>query len=145
MLKKKWLLALLVLLVVLAIVLLVLRRYAMQERLYRTAFTYEINLGLVNTTLSPHSIIATFVAVTVGLFWDSVDKPLRKLQPYLYMTRGPSATLQGALLSYQTSYWIWAAIKAARHKHWVLCPVTFGTTLTQICQFISCSNVRNGN
>ena len=73
MLKKKWLLALLVLLVVLAIVLLVLRRYAMQERLYRTALTYEINLGLFNTTLSPHSIIATFVAVTVGLFWDSVD------------------------------------------------------------------------
>jgi hypothetical protein len=145
MLKKKWLLALLVFLVVLAVVLLVLRRYAMQERLYRTAFTYRINLGLFNTTLSPHSIIATFVAVIVGLFWDSVDKPLRKLQPYLSMTRGPSATSQGALLSYQTSYWIWAAIKAARHKHWVLCLVTFGTTLTQICQFIPCSNVRNGN
>jgi hypothetical protein len=145
MLKKKWLLALLVFLVVLAVVLLVLRRYAMQKRLYRTAFTYQINLGLFNTTLSPHSIIATFVAVTVGLFWDSVDKPLRKLQPYLSMARGPSATSQGAFLSYQTSYWIWAAIKAARHKHWVLCLVTFGTTLTQICQFISCSNVRNGN
>jgi hypothetical protein len=145
MLKKKWLLAVLVFLVVLAVVLLVLRRYAMQERLYGTAFTYQINLGLFNTTLSTHSIIATFVAVTVGLCWDSVDKPLRKLQPYLSMTRGPSTTSQGALLSYQTSYWIWAAIKAARHKHWMLCLVTFGTTLTQICQFISCSNVRNVN
>jgi hypothetical protein len=135
MLKKKWLSALLAFLVVLAVVLLVLRRYAWEERLNRTAFIYQINLGLLNTTLSPHSIIATLVAVIVGLLWDSIDKPLRKLQPYLTMTRGTSTISQGALLSYQTSYWIWAAIKAARRKHWLLCLVTSGTTMTQICKY----------
>jgi hypothetical protein len=135
MLKKKWLIVLLTFLIVLAVVLLVLRRYAWEERLNRTAFIYQINLGLLNTTLSPHSIIVTLMAVVVGLFWDSIDKPLRKLQPYLSMTRGASTLSQGATLSYQTSYWIWAAIKAARQKHWILCLVTSGTTLTQICKY----------
>lgn len=135
MLKKKWLAVFLAFLITLAVLLLVLRKYALEERLNRTAFIYQINLGLFHTTLFPQSIIATFVAVTVGLFWDSIDKPLRKLQPYLSMTRESSAIAQGASLSYQTSYWIWAAIKAARRKHWILCLVTFGTTLTQICQY----------
>jgi hypothetical protein len=110
MLKKKWLAVFLAFLVALTVVLLVLRKYALDERLSRTAFTYQISLGLFNTTLSPHSIIATFVAVTVSLFWDSIDKPLRRLQPYLAMTREPSPISQGASLSYQTSYWIWANI-----------------------------------
>jgi hypothetical protein len=139
MFRKKWLTAFLAFLIALAVLLLVLRQYALDDRLNRTAFIYQISLGLFNTTLSPHSIIATFVAVIVGLFWDSIDKPLRKLQPYLSMTRGTSNISQGASLSYQTCYWIWAAIKAARRKHWVLCLVTFGTTLTQICQYTLCN------
>ncbi|KAI4671989.1 uncharacterized protein J4E78_000488 [Alternaria triticimaculans] len=32
----------------------------------------------------------------------------------------------------KSSYWIWAAAKSASRKHWMLCLITTGTTLTQI-------------
>jgi hypothetical protein len=136
MLQKRWLIALLAFLIALATVLLVLRQYSIEKKLYRTAFVHQINLSVFSntSTFSPHSIIAALVAVTVGLLWDSIDRPLRNLQPYLSMTRGASTASRGAMLSYQTSYWFWAAARAALHRHWILCLITFGTTLTQICK-----------
>ncbi|KAH7085695.1 hypothetical protein BKA63DRAFT_575008, partial [Paraphoma chrysanthemicola] len=132
MLRDRWLILLFVILVALAITLLVLRKYAIEQRLYRTAFVYQVKLGLFNTTFSPNSLVAAIIAVAVGLFWDGLDKPLRKLQPYLAMSNAPTAAFKGVSLSYEASYWVWASTKAARRKHWVLCLVTFGTTLSQI-------------
>jgi hypothetical protein len=134
MLHKRWLATLLVVLVLLAIALLVLRRYARENRLYRSAFLYQIDLGLFNTSFSPHSVIAALVAVAIGLSWDGIDKPMRTLQPYLSMTRGTAAASRGVSLSYQSSYWLLAATKAALRRHWILALVTFGTTLAQICK-----------
>ncbi|KAH7095344.1 hypothetical protein FB567DRAFT_512389 [Paraphoma chrysanthemicola] len=132
MLRERWLILLFVILVALAITLLVLRKYAIEQRLYRTAFVYQVNLGLFNTTFSPNSLVAAIIAVAVGLFWDGLDKPLRKLQPYLAMSNAPSTSSKGVSLSYEAAYWVWASTKAARRKHWVLCLVTIGTTLSQI-------------
>jgi hypothetical protein len=134
MLRNRWLAVLLIILVALAVTLLVLRKYAHQQRLYRTAFVYQVELGLFNTTFSPHSLIAAMIAVAIGLFWDGLDKPMRKLQPYLSMSKRPSAAERGVSLSYETTYWFWAAARAVRRKHWILCLVTVGTTLTQICK-----------
>ncbi|KAL1641395.1 hypothetical protein SLS58_006096 [Diplodia intermedia] len=48
------------------------------------------------------------------------------------MAGGPTRLRSGANLSYQSSYWIAAAIKAARNRHWVLFLVTLGTSLSPI-------------
>jgi hypothetical protein len=132
MLHKRWLATFLVGLGAIATCILVLRKFAREHRLYRTAFVYQVNLGLFNTSFSPHSVVAALVAVILGLCWDGIDKPMRTLQPYLSMSRKPTEALRGAALSYQSCYWAWAAVKAASRGHYVLCLVTMGTTLSQI-------------
>ncbi|KAH4190089.1 hypothetical protein HBI95_221750 [Parastagonospora nodorum] len=132
MLHKQWLLTLLVVLVALATAILVLRHYSRENRLYRTAFVYQVDLGLFNASFSPHSVIAALVAVAIGLSWDGIDKPMRHLQPYLSMTRGTSAASRGVSLSYQSSYWLWVATRAALRRHWILSMIATGTTLAQI-------------
>jgi hypothetical protein len=135
MLHKRWLVALLAGLIAIATTMLVLRKYARANKLHRTAFTYQVDLDLFNTKFSPHSVIATLIAVGIGLSWDGIDKPMRILQPYLSMSRKPVVSARGASLTYQSSYWIWAAVKAALHKHWILCMVTAGTTLSQVRKY----------
>jgi hypothetical protein len=135
MLHKTWLSTFLFFLVALAITLLLRRKYAMEKKLYRTAFVYQVNFGLFNTGFSPNSVIAALVAVAIGLLWDGIDKPLRTLQPYLSMSRGASVPSRGVSFSYQTSYWAWASMKASLRRHWILSLVTVGTFLVQICRY----------
>jgi len=132
MLHKRWLLTLLATVIAIAVTMLVLRKYARENKLSQTAFTYHVNLGLFDTSFSPHSVIATLIAVCIGLSWDGIDKPLRVLQPLLTLSRKPAVSTRGASLTYQSSHWIWAATKAASRRHWVLCLVATGTTLSQI-------------
>jgi hypothetical protein len=136
MLHKRWLITLLTVLVAIATALLVLRRLAIEGRLYGTAFVYQADLGLFNTSFSPHSVITALIAVAISLSWDGIDKPMRTLQPYLSMSRSASETPRGALLSYRSSYWAWAAVKASQSRHWILCLVTIGTTLSQVCKVL---------
>jgi hypothetical protein len=136
MLHKRWLVTLLTVLVAIAIALLVLRRLATEGRLYRTAFVYQADLGLFNTSFSPHSVVTALIAVVIAFSWDGIDKPMRTLQPYLSMSRGASEAPRGALLSYRSSYWAWAAVKASQSNHWILCLVTIGTTLSQVCKVL---------
>ena len=132
MLLKRWLLTLLATLIAIATIMFVLRRYAREDKLSQTAFTYQVDLGLFDTSFSPHSVVATLIAVCIGLSWDGIDKPMRILQPYLSLSRKPVVPIRGASLTYQSSYWIWAAAKSASRKHWMLCLITTGTTLSQI-------------
>lgn len=83
------------------------------------------------------SIASTSVAVGVGLWWGSIDGALRRLQPYVSMAEGPKVLSHGALLSYQSSYWAWAAMKAALKKQWFLCTITLGTSLCPIRKYMS--------
>lgn len=136
MLHKRWLATLLTALIAIAITLLVLRKLAIEKRLNRTAFVYQADLGLFDTSFPPHSAITALIAVATALSWDSIDKPMRTLQPYLSMSRGSSKAPRGVLLSYQSSYWAWAAVKASLFKHWILCLVTIGTTLSQVCEVL---------
>ncbi|CAO2648819.1 Nn.00g097680.m01.CDS01 [Neocucurbitaria sp. VM-36] len=132
MLHKRWLVALLVALVAVGVTILVLHKYAVEEKLYQTAFVYQVDLGLFKTSLTPHSVVATLIAVTIGLTWDGIDKPMRTLQPYLGMSQKPSGAARSISLSYQSSFWVGAAVKAAMRKHWILCLIAVGTTLSQI-------------
>lgn len=132
LLHKTWLSILLIVLIAVAIAMLVLRKFADEEVLFQTAFVQQVNLSLFHASFSPDSLIATFIAVLIGLCWDSVDKAMRTLQPYLAMSKEPSEPSRGISISYESSYWIWAAIKSARSRHWLLTVVTIGATLCQI-------------
>jgi len=104
MLRRKWLMTFLITLVAIAVILLVLRKFARELKLSRSAFTYQINLRIFDSSFSPHSVIATLIAVLVGLSWDAIDSPIRNLQPYPSSSRNSISISRGAPLSYQSSY-----------------------------------------
>ncbi|KAH6629098.1 hypothetical protein C7974DRAFT_312103, partial [Boeremia exigua] len=132
MLHKVWLACLLLSIVAIAIALLILNDFASKDALFQTAFVQQISFNAFHATFSPHAIVATLIAVIVGLCWDSIDKSMRTLQPYLALSKGPLEPSHGLSVSYQSSYWLWAAVRSARVKHWLLCLVTVGSTLSQI-------------
>jgi len=128
--------ALLFSIVAVAVTILILRHFAEKQQLYRTAFVYQVDLGVLNARLAPYSVIATLIAVGISLSWEAIDKHIRILQPYLAMTQKPARAKNGVTLSYQSSYWAWAAGKAGFNKHWLLLLVATGTTLCQVCKLV---------
>lgn len=129
--------ALLLFLASLAIAIGVLYHFSKTSQLYQTFFVYEKSIEVSGSkipTIAPFSIIPTLVGVGLGLWWGALDERFRHLQPYTSMSRGPTPFSRGAGVSYQSSRWIMAAGKAAVNKHWLLCLVTLGTFLSQICK-----------
>lgn len=112
----------------------VLYTFAQRSQIRGTFFTYQANIQLFKTTVNLFSIIPTLIAVSLGLWWVSLESVLRRAQPYLSMVKSPTKLPQGVGLSYQSSYLIWAAIRAAFNGHWVLCVTALGATLSQIRQ-----------
>ncbi|KAF2466614.1 uncharacterized protein BDR25DRAFT_293541 [Lindgomyces ingoldianus] len=113
----------------------ILKHYADLSKLYQTAFVYQASFSVFNKRLStsaPYSIVPTIFAVAIGLWWDSLDKTFRTLQPYISLSKRSRSIAEGAGLSYQSSYWTWAAVKAAKNKHWLLLILTIGSTLSQV-------------
>ena len=74
------------------------------------------------------------IAVGIGLWWSAIDENFRRLQPFLAMSNDNLKYSQGINPSYKSSYWVWAAPKAARNRHWLLFLITLGATLTPICR-----------
>ncbi|KAF2828273.1 hypothetical protein CC86DRAFT_405278 [Ophiobolus disseminans] len=111
----------------------ILYHFAVQNRLYKTAFVYEATVRwLQSATFAPYSIIPTLMAIGVGLWWDTIDKTLRRLQPFLSMSKTPTPIDNGAGLSYQSSYVTWTASKALSRKHWLLAMITTGSIVCKI-------------
>lgn len=132
------LIGLVVALVAIVVGICVLYHYAEASDLYQKAFVYQINVSFFSGSLSsiaPFSMIPTIIAVGIGLWWSAIDENFRRLQPYLSMAKHDPPYRQGVDLSYQTSYWFWAATKAAFNKQWLLFLVTLGSTLSPICTF----------
>lgn len=132
--------ALVVTLCLIAVAILVLQHFASKQMLWSSAFIYQLDLRVFNARFSPQSILATLLAVGVSMWWDAMDKVLRTVQPFLSMSGSTVDVRNGAGLSYQTSYWLWASLKAAKNRHWLLSLVTLGTTL---CQVRKCSMLSN--
>ena len=117
----------------------VLYHYAEGSDLYGKAFVYQFDLSFLSSSVSniaPFSMIPTVIAVGLGLWWSAIDDNFRRLQPYLGMTTNNPPIRSGVDLSYQSSYWLWAAGKAAFNKHWLLFLVTLGSSLSPVCKFI---------
>ena len=110
----------------------VLHDLAKREKLYSSAFVYELDIEIFKATVSPFSLLGTLIAVGLALWWDAMEKNMRLLQPYLSMAKQPRVVRRGTGLSYQSSYWVGAAVKAASNKDWLLSLVTVGTTLSQV-------------
>jgi hypothetical protein len=107
--------------------------FSNDDKLYRTAFVYKATVRILQSaTFAPYSIIPTFLAIGVSLWWQIIDKTFRRLQPYLAMSKQPVSIKHSSALSYQSSYLAWAAVKAAMHKHWLLAVITIGSTICQI-------------
>jgi hypothetical protein len=132
------LLGMVVVLVAMVVAVCVLYHYAEGSDLYQKAFVYQFDVSFFSGSMSsiaPFSMIPTIVAVGIGLWWGAMDENFRRLQPYLSMAKHDPPYKQGVDLSYQTSYWFWAAGKAVFNKQWLLFLVTLGSTLSPVCTF----------
>ncbi|OAG04039.1 uncharacterized protein CC84DRAFT_1149876 [Paraphaeosphaeria sporulosa] len=115
--------------------LLLMNSFSVKSELYQKAFTYETDLsrfGLSISSFAPISIAPTVISIVITLWWDQLDMTFRVLQPYIAMSRAPTSMKSGAGLTYRSKTWMGAAMKAARHRHWVLFLVALGSTLCQV-------------
>ncbi|KAJ5137520.1 hypothetical protein N7526_003753 [Penicillium atrosanguineum] len=129
------LITLVVSLIAVVVGLAVLYHYAEGSDLYAKAFVYQFDFtfrGSSVSSIAPFSMIPTLIAVGLGLWWSAIDDNFRRLQPYLGMTTHNPPIRSGVNLSYQSSYWFWAAGKAAFHRHWLLFIVTLGSSLSPV-------------
>lgn len=133
------LLGLVTVLVAVVVGIAVLYHFAETSGLYQKAFVYEVNISWISNGISsvaPFSMIPTVIATGVGLWWSAIDDNFRRLQPFIAMSKGHPQFSRGAGLSYQSSFWVWACLKAAMNKHWLLSLLTLGSTLSPICMSI---------
>ncbi|KAJ4529589.1 hypothetical protein HRR86_003382 [Exophiala dermatitidis] len=103
--------------------------------LYESAFTYQTNLLSSRSSLftfAPYSIVPTFLAVLVGLWWDSLDETFRRLQPYVTMAQKPVPATPNIGLSYVATHPLGSMVKAARNSHWLVALVSAGAVLAQV-------------
>ncbi|KAI0843591.1 hypothetical protein F5Y06DRAFT_7055 [Hypoxylon sp. FL0890] len=103
--------------------------------LYQTAFVYafDITIGGVDlSNVNPASILTTFLAVSIGLWWGSLETTLRRIQPFLSLAKKPVTGNEGLLVSYISSYLLWAVWKASKRRHWVLAAICTGAFLSEI-------------
>ena len=111
----------------------VLHVYAQRSELHQAFFTYRANIKLLghSNTVSPLSVIPTLLAIVVTLWWESVDTNCRTVQPYISMQHDAKRPSQGIALSYLSWFWLFASLKALKHRHWLLSLVTTTTFLLQ--------------
>lgn len=132
------LLGLVIVLVAVVIGIAVLYYFAETAGLYEKAFVYEVKLSFLSNGISsvaPFSMIPTIIATGTGLWWSVLDENFRRLQPFVAMSRHNPPFSRGVGLSYQSSFWLWACVKAALNKHWLLSLLTLGTSLSPVCRF----------
>ncbi|KAI0437070.1 hypothetical protein F4803DRAFT_540245 [Xylaria telfairii] len=129
------LIALAIVLATVMIAILTLYIYSKGHKLYQKAFVYTVSVSVGGVSLgavNSASIVTTLVAVTISLWWGSLDTSLRKAQPFLALAMGPVTGSKGASISYRSSYLLWASARAARRKHWFLFLVCTGAFQSQI-------------
>ncbi|KAF2146972.1 uncharacterized protein K452DRAFT_337305 [Aplosporella prunicola CBS 121167] len=134
-LRLRTIIALVIFLIALLISVVILNDFSKKNLLYDKTFVYQGSVSILKTQtlmIAPFSTLPTLLAVVVGLWWGAMDTTFRRLQPYLSMAETPKPVPQGIGLSYESSYWIYAAIKSAWNRHWILSSLTLGTFLCSI-------------
>jgi hypothetical protein len=131
--KKRVLVGLVAFLCAIQIALATLYHYTEIDILTASFFTYRVDIKGIDSleSFSPFSIIPALCAVLVTMWWEAIEKCCRELQPLIAMSRKPTPVSKGLNLSYSSSLWFWASIKAARNRHWILTSITVGSLLAQ--------------
>jgi hypothetical protein len=129
------LVSLLVYLILFAIAISVLYDYATGNQLYRRTFIYEVDVANVAghiAQFTPFSIIPTFLAIVVTMWWDGITQKFCQLQPSIAMTK-PEGTKwhDGPGLHYNGVNWTKSAYRAFTNRHWLLFLIVVGNILTQ--------------
>ncbi|KAI1206168.1 uncharacterized protein F4807DRAFT_453588 [Annulohypoxylon truncatum] len=109
--------------------------YSGMYGLYQTAFVYAFDISIGGVDLSnvnPASIVTTFLAVLIGLWWGALETTMRRIQPFLSLAKEPVNGDQGLMVSYISSYLLHAVWKASRRGHFVLATVCGGAFLAEI-------------
>ena len=109
--------------------------YSRKSPLYQTFFVYQASVTIGSNNLGdfgPIPVITTLIAVMFGLWISSQETAMRRLQPFIAMSQGPQSLRNGAALSYESTYSLWAAVKAGSRGHWLLAVLALAGFLTQI-------------
>lgn len=109
--------------------------FSQRDQLYQTFFVYQASLMVGSDhfgQISAITIITTFIGVLISLWWGSIETNMKKIQPFIMMSKAPAPLPVAVASPYQSSYSLWAALKAAHKGHWVLACLSFGSFLTQI-------------
>jgi hypothetical protein len=105
--------------------------------IYQQILFSKLNVDFENksvTALAPYSIIPTLIALSIKLWWASIDETFRRLQPFVTMAEKATPNSRGATSSYANTPLIWTAVKAAMNREFLLTVVAIGAVLTQICK-----------
>ena len=115
---------------VLLVLFIVFRKTGLNQRFLLSRVNLSLKDGAVES-IAFYSIIPTFVAVGIKLWWESVDEVFRRLQPFVPVSRQKS--LISTRLSYNTTPVGWVVGKAIKNHHWLLSMIAAGALLAQIC------------
>jgi hypothetical protein len=115
----------------------VLHELSRRSGLHQAFFTYRTSIKLLGNenTISPFAIVPALLAVIATLWWESVDTTCRTVQPYISMQHHAKRPSQGIGMSYVSSYWVFASVKALQNRHWLLSLVTTTTFLLQVRKY----------
>ena len=86
----------------------------------------------VVAALAPYSVIPTFICLGIMLFWASMVKTLRTLQPYISMTRKATLSPRNPP-SFVNFSLLWTIGSAALNREFLLSLVAVCGILSQVC------------
>lgn len=114
----------------------VMYRTSIEGGIYDKAFTYNVNMDLLGRyrSFAPFSIVPTLLAIALGLWWDVVDKNLRLYQPYASLASAPMRSSRSIGVSYRSTYWLWASLKALMNGHLILSFVASSSFMIPVCK-----------
>ncbi|KAF2448838.1 hypothetical protein P171DRAFT_518289 [Karstenula rhodostoma CBS 690.94] len=122
--------------ILIAIGISILYDYATGNRLYQNLFVNQVELGEIAghvARFTPFSIVPTFLAVLLGMWWDGIQQKFCQLQPFIAMTQpGGASWKDGPGMHYSATNWIKSSSRAAKNGHWLLFFVIVGNILCQI-------------
>ncbi|KAJ4293480.1 hypothetical protein N0V90_008763 [Kalmusia sp. IMI 367209] len=110
------LISLIIYLVLFAVGISILYDYATGNHLYQKLFVDQVEIGEIAghvARLTPFSIVPTFMAVILGMWWDAIQQKFCQLQPFIAMTR-PEGTQwkDGPGMHYSTTNWVKSSVRA---------------------------------
>ena len=109
--------------------------YAKNGSLRQSIFTHSSEIRLNNSEslkYTPISIIPTFVAVCIGLWWGAVQQTFYCLHPYLILSSPAGVPLRSVQGSCNPTNWCSSLVKSFCERHMSLFMLVIGCFL---CQF----------